>query len=73
MGLPLVVGRFKMRSAKRVNEMRGAPGVPVWQRGYFDHVIRGESEWRRIRKYIASNPFRWPEDEEHPGMSAPGK
>lgn len=32
---------------------------PVWQRDYYDHVIKNELELRRIRDYIISNPVKW--------------
>jgi putative transposase len=38
----------------------------VWQRNYYERVIRHESEWERITQYIAENPARWTEDLENP-------
>jgi REP element-mobilizing transposase RayT len=38
-------------------------GPRIWQRGYYEHVIRGEEELARIRSYIEENPARWEEDE----------
>lgn len=35
----------------------------LWQRGYFDHVIRNEEDLYRCRKYIAENPEKWLLDE----------
>ena len=35
----------------------------LWQRNYFDRIIRDESELNRIRKYIVENPFKWQKDE----------
>jgi REP element-mobilizing transposase RayT len=63
--LPKIVGRFKMNSAKRINERRGTPGVPVWQRNYFEHIIRNDKSLHRIREYIAANPQRWQYDNEN--------
>ena len=54
-----------MNSAKRINEMRNSPIVPLWQRNYFEHVVRDEKELNRIREYIINNPARWDEDEEN--------
>ena len=31
----------------------------VWQRGYYEHVVRGEADLARIRRYIAAHPSRW--------------
>jgi len=60
MTLPLIIGRFKMVSAKRINLLRGTTGVRVWQRDYYERVIRNENELNRIRRYIVNNPDRKP-------------
>ena len=41
-------------------------GAAVWQRNYYERIIREEGELIRIRQYIAENPARWAEDEENP-------
>ena len=41
----------------------------VWQRGYFDRVIRDEDELNRIREYILQNASKWAEDKENPDRS----
>ena len=64
--IPKMVGRFKMNTAKYINEIRGTPGVPVWQRNYWEHVIRDEDSLNRIREYIINNPLRWHMDKENP-------
>jgi REP element-mobilizing transposase RayT len=68
--LPKVIGRFKMLAAKRINEIRQSPGAPVWQRNYYEHVIRNEDDYRQIAEYIADNPRRWEEDTLHPDAVA---
>jgi REP element-mobilizing transposase RayT len=65
-GLPDVVGAFKSYSARAVNRIRGTRGQPVWQRGYYDHVIRSESTLARIGEYIANNPLQWNLDHDNP-------
>ncbi len=62
-----LIGAFKTVSTKRMNDMRGTPGLPVWQRNYYEHIIRDEADLDRIRRYIAENPFRWADDENNPG------
>lgn len=57
---------FKSAVTKRINEHRGMPGAPVWQRNYYEHVIRNDESLNRIRAYITTNPIRWDEDEENP-------
>ncbi len=44
-----------------LNEMEKTTGV-LWQRNYYEHIIRNESELNRVREYIADNPARWGED-----------
>ena len=61
-----IVGSYKSAVSKRINTMRGTPGVSVWQRNYYEHVIRTESALNRIRHYITDNPARWSEDPENP-------
>jgi REP element-mobilizing transposase RayT len=39
----------------------------VWQRNYYEHIIRNERELEAIRLYIAANPENWTADENHPG------
>ncbi len=66
MTLPLVVGYFKMNTAKRINEILGSQGIPVWQRNYYEHIIRDDEEHKRIHLYIESNIDNWINDEENP-------
>lgn len=61
-----LVGGFKASATKRINEIRQTPGVPVWQRNYFEHAIRNDADLDRIREYIQDNPRRWAEDDENP-------
>ncbi len=56
---------FKPAVTRRVNEICHTPGNPVWQRNYYEHVIRDESELGRIREYILSNPQQWEADKEY--------
>jgi REP element-mobilizing transposase RayT len=64
--IPKIVGRFKMNTAKRINLLRGMPGVQVWQRNYWEHIIRNEESLNRIREYMLSNPKRWLLDRQNP-------
>jgi REP element-mobilizing transposase RayT len=60
------VGAFKALSARRINRERGTPGAPVWQRNYYEHVVRTERDLERAREYIADNPRKWLDDPNHP-------
>jgi len=64
--LPTIIRSFKSAVTKRVNDLRGPPGLPVWQRDYYEHIIRDEDSLRRIRDYILTNPLRWELDQENP-------
>jgi len=61
-----VIRGFKSASAKRINDIRRTPGVAVWQRNYYEHVIRHENELTRIREYVVNNPLQWSLDRENP-------
>jgi putative transposase len=61
-----VMGFFKYESTRGVNDNWGAPGRRLWQRSYFDHVIRNEQALEAIRQYIETNPLRWEADAENP-------
>jgi REP element-mobilizing transposase RayT len=39
----------------------------LWQRNYYEHIIRNPAEHERIDRYIANNPANWLEDDENPG------
>ncbi|PSB02986.1 transposase [Merismopedia glauca] len=60
------VAGFKMSVTKRINAIRETPGIPVWQRNYYEHIIRHEKEWHILRQYIANNPQSWELDQLHP-------
>ncbi|MGQ9925797.1 MAG: transposase [Chloroflexaceae bacterium] len=70
-GLAEIVRALKTFSARRINETRRTPGVPVWQRNYYEHIIRDDDSLDRIRQYILDNPLRWLEDREHPDAAEP--
>lgn len=64
--LGAIVLQFKSAAAKRINEMRKSPGAPVWQRNYYERVVRNEEDLMRIREYIFDNPRKWAEDPDNP-------
>lgn len=65
-----IIGQFKSATTKRINATRGTPGSPVWQRNYYEHIIRNDEPLKRIRQYIATNPLCWAMDRENPDRSA---
>jgi putative transposase len=68
--LGAIVGNFKSITSRRVNQVRKTPGQPVWQRNYYEHIIRHDKELNAIRKYILDNPANWLQDIENPVRSA---
>jgi REP element-mobilizing transposase RayT len=63
--LGAIVGNFKSVVTRRLNRLRNTPGEKVWQRGYYERIVRNERELNAIRKYIWDNPCRWSEDREN--------
>jgi REP element-mobilizing transposase RayT len=61
-----IVGNIKSTITRRINQMRHASGAAVWQRGYWERVVRSPEEHARIEDYILLNPARWQADDLHP-------
>ena len=59
--LPVIIGSFKSATSKQA-------GTNIWQRSYWEHIIRDENELNRTRHYIEDNPVRWLTDQEHPAL-----
>jgi putative transposase len=53
-----IIRQLKTFSARKINELRKTTGVAIWQRDYYETVIKGEKELNIIRKYIRTNPTR---------------
>jgi putative transposase len=68
--LGAIVGSFKSATSKAISERGIGGGTPLWQRGYYEHVIRSEQALTSIRQYIAENPAKWAFDEENPQRRA---
>jgi REP element-mobilizing transposase RayT len=64
--LGAVMAQFKSIVTKRINILRDVSGAPVWQRNYYERIIRNEREMDRIYRYIESNPSQWMDDTENP-------
>jgi len=65
-GLPEIVRALKTFSARHINALRRTPGTPVWQRNYYEHIVRNDRALQAIRKYIRDNPLRWHLDRHNP-------
>jgi putative transposase len=63
--IPTIMRAFKSASTKHINEIRRTRGTPVWQRNYYEHVVRNDEELEAIRQYILNNPANWVTDEDY--------
>ena len=54
-----IIHDFKARCTHAINHHRNSKGTPVWQRNYYERIIRNEVELRNIREYIQNNPAQW--------------
>ena len=60
------IAGFKSVATKRALEIDKTLAGSIWQRNFYEHIIRNEREWARIRAYIETNPVNWAKDEENP-------
>lgn len=64
--LPAVMQNYLSITTRKINQIRKTPGNKLWQRNYYEHIIRDEDELNTIRKYIIYNPLKWEWDKENP-------
>lgn len=57
--LSAIIRSFKSGGTKMINELRNTPSEKVWQRNYYEHIIRNEQSLDQIRQYIRNNPIKW--------------
>ncbi|MDY6939589.1 MAG: transposase [Cyanobacteriota bacterium] len=60
-----IVQNFKSTSTRRINRINGDRKT-IWQRNYYEHIIRTDRAYENIRRYILENPPRWHNDDENP-------
>jgi putative transposase len=60
--LGAIMQNFQSITTRKINHIRKTPGQRLWQRNYYEHIIRDEPELIRIRKYIIENPLKWQSD-----------
>lgn len=63
--LSTIIGGFKSGVTRRINRLPHHNLAGLWQRSFFEHVIRKEESLVRIREYILTNPCRWELDREN--------
>ena len=64
--LGAVVRAFKASTTLRYHATRGTGPGPLWQRNYYEHIVRGQADLDRICAYILANPIQWELDDENP-------
>jgi REP element-mobilizing transposase RayT len=61
--LGAIVQNIKSVTTRRVNSLNNLSQIPLWQRNYYEHIIRDQDDFERIREYIQENPSTWQNDE----------
>ncbi|MBI1194230.1 MAG: transposase [Gammaproteobacteria bacterium] len=64
--VPTIIRSFKSAVTKRINKFRQTPRANVWQRNFWEHIVRNELELKGLREYILNNPAQWELDKLHP-------
>jgi putative transposase len=64
--LGAVIGSYKSAVTRTINRHRPGAGTDMWQRNFYDHIIRTDRALDSIRDYIVTNPLRWLHDSENP-------
>ena len=61
--IPNIIGKFKASVTRNVGKALMPSEKPIiWQSSFYDHIIRGEEDYKEIWQYIDSNPGKWKED-----------
>lgn len=66
--LGAIIGQFKSRATKWIWALPEINRHPIWQRNYYEHIIRDTLEYQRIIQYIETNPLQWQQDQLHPSL-----
>ena len=57
-----IVGIFKTECTKQIRQIIKNPNIIIWQRNYYERIIRDEEEYLKIKEYITNNPLMWDQD-----------
>jgi putative transposase len=60
-----LIQQFKYNTTKQINQIRNSPGVKIWHRNYYEHIIRNQQAHQKIQTYIHQNPRHWTTDKFH--------
>ena len=64
--LSQIIAYFKYQSTKGINNISGNSGCKVWQRSFYDRIIRNDRELYNIRRYVELNPLKWEIEKNRP-------
>ena len=64
--LSAIIQNFVSVSTRKMNQFRKTAGAKLWQRNFYEHIIRNEKELNALREYIVNNPLNWDSDENNP-------
>lgn len=64
--LGAVISQFKSRVTKQLWKIPTWNRIPIWQRNYYEHIIRNEEDLQNKTNYIEANPMLWAQDDENP-------
>ncbi len=59
-------GSSKSAVSRRIDQLRGTPAGCVWERGYYERVVRQQGELDKFRRYIMEHTLKWEMDRENP-------
>ena len=64
--LGAIIAQFKRMTTLKINHIMGNKAASIWQRNYYEHIVRSETSLHHIRQYILANPTQWSIDLENP-------
>ena len=57
--LPTIIQNFKSISSRKINRINKNSGISIWQRNYYERIVKCEQELQNLREYIQNNPVKW--------------
>jgi len=61
-----IIGSFKSAVTKQLHQTKTINQEKIWQRNYYEHIIRDEDDYQHTADYIKTNPYNWENDHENP-------
>lgn len=58
-----IIRGYKSAVTKQIKQLYNAPDIRLWQRNYYEHIIRNEVSYKNISDYIVNNPYNWANDD----------